>query len=95
MTPSIQRLRNFFINFGIGLAFGFIISYVSLGGESFNRDYGLAAVARRPIAVNDDPHDEHDLDGVKGPVGDVQFHDKSETVHQGMCLKLICYYFCR
>ncbi len=97
ITTSSTRIRAFVMNFAVGIAIGFVLSYMYLGDSMNRANQQVRPVRTNPVSSGKhvhkdehvagdefDPHDEETIDGVSGPEGDVKFHSGSEMHHQGI-----------
>jgi hypothetical protein len=93
------------MNFVVGIAIGFVLSYMYVGDSMNRANQQIRPVKRNPVSSGqhthkdehvagdeNDPHDEETIDGVSGPEGDVKFHSGSEMHHQGILqFSLFCF----
>lgn len=97
IISSSTRIRSFVANFAVGIAIGFVLSYMFLGDTMSRANHEITSLRRTPLSSGQqhrhtdehvagdefDPHDEDAMEGVSGPKGDVKFHSGSEAHHQG------------
>ncbi len=88
ISQSNSRIsRNFLLTFAMGTTFGFSFAYLLLNVIDWEktRSYSSTLFVSQPVHWDhNDPHDNHNLDSVKGPEDRVSFHSDDEQFHKGL-----------